>query len=67
MNKQELNKDAVNAIREHYNCQGKYPCENFDCCQFGRGCNTSYDCSECGADDFYEGYLRAVKDKENSK
>lgn len=63
----ELNKDAVKAIREHYNCQGEYPCREFAHCQFGKGCNTSYDCRECGADEFYEGYIRAIKDKEEQK
>lgn len=63
----ELNKDAVKAIREYYNCQGKYPCRYFDSCQFGDGYNTSYDCCECGADAYYEGYIRAIKDKEEQK
>lgn len=63
----ELNKDAVKAIREHYNCQGKYPCIEFDYCQFGKGGNTSYDCCECGADEFYAGYVCAIKDKEEQK
>lgn len=67
MRKEELNKDAVKAVREHYNCQGKYPCREFTHCQFGKGCNTSYDCCECGADEFYEGYIRAIKDKEEQK
>ena len=64
---EELNKDAIKAIRERYNCQGEYPCEYIDCCQFCGGNNTSYDCCECGADEFYEGYIRAIKDKEETK
>lgn len=67
MTRKELNKDAIKAIRKHYNCQGEYPCEYLDCCRFCEGSNTSYDCCECGADEFYEGYIRAIKDKEETK
>lgn len=63
----DLNRDAVKAIRKHYNCQGKYPCREFDCCQFGNGRNTSYDCCECGADEFYEGYIGALNDMADGK
>ena len=69
----ELNKDAAKAIREHYDCQGRkswkceYPCSEFNYCQFGNGHNPSYNCGECGSDEFYEGYIRAIKDKEDSK
>lgn len=62
--KKQLNKQAVEAIRKHYNCQGKYPCCDFAYCQFGDGENTSFDCGMCGADEFYEGYIQALKDKE---
>lgn len=71
----ELNKDAVKAIHDYYSCQGrkipfgkyKYPCIVFDYCKFGKGSNNSYDCCDCGADEFYEGYIRAIKDKEETK
>lgn len=33
---EELNKDAVKAIREHYNCQSKYPSENLTIVSLGR-------------------------------
>ena len=64
---EDLNKDAVKAIHEYYNCQGEYSCSEFGCCQFGNGCNTSFDCCECGADAFYAGYIRAIKDKEGTE
>jgi hypothetical protein len=60
----ELNKDAVKSIREHYHCNGKYLCPNFYDCKFGDGYNTSYDCCECGADEYYEGYMQCLFDKE---
>lgn len=71
----ELNKDAVKAIHEYYGCHGRknpfgkyeYTCSEFNYCQFGDGCNPSYDCGECGANEFYEGYIRAIKDKEETK
>ena len=61
----DLNRDAVKAIHVHYSCQGICPCEYFDDCQFGNGCNTSYDCCEWGADEFYEGYIWSLSDKAN--
>lgn len=70
----ELNKRAVEAVRKHYNCKDKYPCMafdyciypciEFDYCIFGNGINNSYNCGECGADEFYKGYMQALKNKE---
>jgi len=63
----DLNKRAVEAVRKHYNCKEKYPCIEFDNCIFGNGVNNSYNCGECGADEFYKGYMQALKDKEETK
>ena len=57
---EDLNKKAVEAIHEYYNCCGKYRCTEYDYCQFGNGCNTAYDCNECGADDFYAGFMYSL-------
>ena len=52
---------AKKAIREHYNCE--YPCDDYKDCVFGSGSNTSYDCGECGADDFNDGYRKGVTEQ----
>lgn len=49
---------AKKAVREHYNCE--YPCDDYNYCVFGSGCNASYDCGECGADNFNEGYMKGI-------
>lgn len=64
MGNDKKDEKAVEAVRKYYNCNGKYLCPNFQDCQFGNGKNTSYDCCECGADDFYAGYMYALNDKE---
>lgn len=65
MNRFEKGEKAVEAVRKHYNCNGKYLCPNFHDYWFGDGVNMSYNCNECGADDFYAGYMQCVFDKEN--
>lgn len=50
-------------VREHYNCNGKYPCSDFKDCVFGSGCNTAWDCEECGADEFEAGYLKGATEQ----
>lgn len=52
---------AKKAVREHYNCE--YPCYNYKDCVFGSGSNTSYDCGECGADEFEAGYLKGATEQ----
>lgn len=49
------------AVRRAYNCN--YPCESFNDCIFGCGCNTAYDCEECGADEYRRGYLGGAKEQ----
>ena len=57
-----LNEQAVKAVHNRYGCYGLYPCEYSCDCQFCDGKNTAYDCCECGADEFYEGYIQALLD-----
>lgn len=60
MTTQEIKQAGIQAVRDNYNCIGKYPCSERDYCIFGNGKNTSFDCNECGADDYYEGFLKAA-------
>lgn len=46
------------AVHHQYNCE--YPCGSYECCIFGSGSNTSYDCEECGADEFQNGYIKGA-------
>ena len=57
MTNEDIEKAAKEAIKEHYNCNGKYPCSERSYCIFCDGKNTAYDCNECGADEFYEGFI----------
>ena len=66
MDKEQIEKEAKQAIHEYYNCNGKYPCINKDYCMYYNGHNTSYDCDECGADNFYEGFIKGAKWRINS-
>lgn len=66
MTKEDIKKESTLAIRDHYNCNGKYPCSERDCCQYNNGKNTAYDCNECGADEFLEGFLIAAEWRINS-
>ncbi len=53
-NKEELAKQAVN---EHYQCNGKYPCSERAYCRFCNGKNNAHNCNEdCYADEFNEGF-----------
>ena len=65
--KNERNRDGIEAVRRNYNCYGRHGCLEAENCVFGSGCNTAFDCCECGADEFYEGYLEAVKDMEKKR
>lgn len=66
MTNEDIEKAAKEAIKEHYNCNGKYPCSERSYCIFCDGENTAYDCNECGADEFYEGFLKAANWRINS-
>lgn len=59
--KQTLEEAAKEAIHAHYNCNGKYPCGERNCCQHCNGHNTAYDCCECGADEFKEGFIACAE------
>lgn len=52
--KEELLREAVH---QHYQCDGKYPCEERAYCRFCEGMNVANDCSEeCFAEEFAEGF-----------
>lgn len=46
------------AVHQHYQCNGKYACEERAYCRFCDGENIAHDCDEdCCADEFSEGFL----------
>lgn len=55
--KQTVEEAAEEAIHKHYNCDGEHPCGECNYCMHFKGSNTSYDCCECGADEFNEGFI----------
>ena len=55
--KQTLEEAAREKIHAHYNCNGEYPCGERDYCEHCNGHNTAFDCCECGADEFKEGFI----------
>lgn len=55
--KQTVEEAAREAIHKHYNCNGTYPCLEREYCEHCNGHNTSFDCCECGADEFKEGFI----------
>ena len=55
--KQTLESATKEAIHAHYNCNGKYPCGERNC----NGHNTAFDCCECGADEFKEGFIAGAE------
>lgn len=59
MDRKEVLAAAKEAVRKHYNCR---ECYHWVDCEYGTGCNTAYDCMECGGDEFVEGYLAAADD-----
>lgn len=61
MTNDDIKKAAISAIHDHYNCNGKYPCSEKSYCQFCSGYNSAFDCNECGADDFNEGFLDGAR------
>lgn len=66
MIKEQIEKAAKKAIHECYNCNGVFPCIHKDECKYNNGHNTSYDCAECGADDFNEGFIKGADWRINS-
>ena len=62
MTREQIEKAAKKAVQNHFQCNGKYPCEERNYCEFYNGHNSAFDCNEdCGADDFNEGFLAGAK------
>ena len=59
--KQALEEVAKEAIHKHYGCNGTYPCSERDYCEHCNGHNTAFDCCECGADEFKEGFIAGAE------
>lgn len=59
--KQKLEEASKEAIHTHYNCNGKYPCGERNYCEHCNGNNTAFDCCECGADEFKEGFIAGAE------
>lgn len=66
MTTQEIKQAGVQAVRDNYNCNGKYPCSERDYCIFCNGKNSAFNCNGCAADDFYVGFLKAATWRINS-
>ncbi len=66
MTNEQIENAAKQAIHEQYSCNGDYPCVFRDECMYHNGHNTSYDCNECGADDFYDGFIAGASWRINS-
>lgn len=54
---------AKESVRKHYNCNGEYPCRDSGYCEMCGGHNTPYDCCECGAGDYLEGYIAGATEQ----
>ena len=59
--KQTVEEAARDAIHAHYKCNGEYPCGERDYCEHCNGHNTAFDCCECGADEFKEGFISGAE------
>ena len=67
MDRKTIEKAAKEAVQNHFQCNGKYPCEERDYCEFCNGHNSAFDCKEdCGADDFNEGFIIGAQWRINS-
>lgn len=67
MTREQIERAAKEAVRRHFQCNGKYPCEERDYCEFCNGNNSAFDCNEdCGADDFNEGFISGAQWRINS-
>lgn len=66
MDKNDIIKAAKEAIHSHYGCNDKHGCSERDYCQFVNGKNSAYDCCECGADEFNEGFVKGAEWRINS-
>lgn len=62
MTREQIEKAAKEAVQDHFQCNGKYPCEERDYCEFCNGHNSAFNCNEdCGADDFNEGFIAGAQ------
>lgn len=66
MTRKDIEKAAIRAIRKHYRCAGSPPCSELENCRFCSGKNIAYDCNECGADEFNEGFIAGAEWRINS-
>lgn len=67
MTREQIEKAAKEAVQDHFQCNGKYPCEARNYCEFCNGHNSAFDCNEdCGADDFNEGFFVGAEWRINS-
>ena len=66
MKLKDIEKAASSAVVENYGCNGEYPCTERNYCIFGNGQNTAFDCHECGADEFNDGFIAGAKWRINS-
>ena len=62
MTREQIEKAANEAVQEHFQCNGKYPCSERDYCEFCNGYNSAFDCKEdCDADSFNEGFFAGAQ------
>ena len=59
--KQTVKEAAKEAIHKHYNCNGAFPCSEREYCEHCGGNNTAFDCCECGADEFKDGFIAGAE------
>ena len=59
--KQTVEEAAKEAIHKHYNCNGAFPCSEREYCEHCNGHNSAFDCCECGADEFAEGFIAGAE------
>lgn len=59
--KQAVKEAVKEAIHKHYNCNGAFPCSEREYCEYCNGHNSAFDCCECGADEFAEGFIAGAE------
>lgn len=59
--RKRLEEAAKKSVQHQYNCKGEYPCTKHMYCEICEGHNTPYDCCECGAGDFKEGFIAGAE------
>lgn len=67
MTREQIEQAAKETVQDLFQCNGKYPCEERNYCEFCNGHNSAFDCKEdCGADDFNEGFIAGAQWRINS-